>query len=197
MSHHDSAVRVPPRSTEKIREAALVFRGNLNIESAWFPLVEVIEHVLPRVFDDFILDVRTEREMREIYGVGTAAMTTPAAKRIELREDVYDQLHLHEGRARFTVAHELGHLFLHEGGGLARTDRVRPMKIYESAEWQADMFAAEMLIPLEKAVECASVDQLMKVFGVSRQAAAIRWKTIAPIRAQKSESPGASPGILG
>jgi Zn-dependent peptidase ImmA (M78 family) len=197
MSQHDFAIRVPPRSTEKVREAALALRRNLEIDSAWFPLVEVIEHVLPRVFDDFTLDIRTEREMRDIYGAGTAAMTTPATKRIELREDVYDQLHLHEGRARFTVAHELGHLFLHQGGGLARTDRASPMKIYESAEWQADTFAAELLIPLQHAMQCMSVDQMMMVFGVSRQAAAIRWKSIAPIRAQRTDSPGCSPGVLG
>lgn len=197
MSQHDFAIRVPPRSTEKIREAALAFRRNLDIDAAWFPLIEVIEHVLPRVFDDFTLDILTEREMRDIYGAGTAAMTTPATKRIELREDVYDQLHLNEGRARFTVAHELGHLFLHQSGGLARTQRAPPMKIYESAEWQADMFAAELLIPLQHAEQCVNVDQVMKVFGVSRQAAEIRWKSIAPIRAQRMDSPGGSPGVHG
>ena len=68
---------------------------------------------------------------------------------IILRADTYDALcdvsDPKHCRARFTVAHEIGHLILHEGFALAR-GAVRH-KHYEDSEWQADTFAAELLMP--------------------------------------------------
>ena len=61
-------------------------------------------------------------------------------------------------RARFTAAHEFGHATLHAKQGVAaatdatvaarRVDPDAPKRpIYESAEWQADAFAAAVLMP--------------------------------------------------
>lgn len=67
-----------------------------------------------------------------------------------IREDVYeawndpnDPMH---GRARFTLAHELGHLVLHEGPALHRQTAMIKHKVFEDSEWQADYFA-EFLMP--------------------------------------------------
>jgi Zn-dependent peptidase ImmA (M78 family) len=197
MNQHDHAFRVPPRSTENIREGALYIRQALNITTPFFPLKDVVEKVLPRMFEEYVFDVRDKAGMVNDYGKGTMAMTTPAIALLEVREDVYEELCANDGRARFTVAHELGHLFLHQDtGGFARFSRDTAMKIYESSEWQADNFAAELLMPLDFAVNCGGIESIMAMFGVSYTAAEIRWKLVKKLQAQKKETPSGNSGIL-
>lgn len=75
-------------------------------------------------------------------------------------------------RQRFSVAHELGHYFLHRGMQFAFTNHRRRRGRLER---EADLFAAELLMP-EEAVRCAAslmdFDGLVQIFGVS--AAAMR-----------------------
>lgn len=186
MSQHDHAFRVPPRGRKGLQTDALFIRNALKITTAFFPLIEVIEHVLPRLMPEFILDVREMNEMKREYGNGTLAMTTPTSVRLELRDDVYEELHRHDGRARFTVAHELGHMFLHRSEtGFARFDRSARMPLYESSEWQADRFAAELLMPLSFATACSSAVEIKTMFGVSMQSAEIRWTEVDEERAKR------------
>jgi IrrE N-terminal-like domain len=196
MSQHDHAYRVPPLSIKKIEAQALEIRKALQVKEAFFPLIEVVEIVLPRLLPEFIFDIKTSDEMTSLYGSGTLAMTTPSEMTLELREDVYDGLLAHNGRCRYTVAHELGHLFLHQNTGFARFDLQGTMRIYESSEWQADNFAVELLAPLELAAACTSKEALAILFGISKQAAEIRWKAIEKYRTQKKETLSANSGIL-
>lgn len=56
-------------------------------------------------------------------------------------------------RTTFTVAHELGHFFLHEetsGAALMRTDNIFYNSEEREHEVEADQFAAELLIPFDK-----------------------------------------------
>ena len=71
-----------------------------------------------------------------------------------------------EGRFRFTLAHELGHWALHrfdvtpkEQGALFRTEDTghilcRKATRYEQREWQANQFAACLLMPAEPVHAC-------------------------------------------
>lgn len=195
MSQHDHAFRVPPRGRKGLQMDALFIRSALKITTAFFPLIEVIEHVLPRLMPEFILDVREMNDMKREYGNGTLAMTTPMSVRLELREDVYEELHRHDGRARFTVAHELGHMFLHRSEtGFARFDRSASMPLYESSEWQADRFAAELLMPLSFATACRSASEIRAMFGVSMQSAEIRWTEVEGEKAKRIGSLSANSG---
>ena len=84
-------------------------------------------------------------------------------------------------RDRFTIAHELGHYFLHFprccGPMAARrygSDRV---------EWEANWFAAGLLMPsaqFRTAFEAwaGDMDKIAALFGVSTQAVTIRAKTL-------------------
>lgn len=197
MSQHDHAYRVPPLSIKKIEAQALEIRKALQVKEAFFPLIEVVEIVLPRLLPEFIFDIKTSDEMTLLYGSGTLAMTTPAEMTLELREDVYEGLLAHNGRCRYTIAHELGHLFLHQNtGGFARFDSQGKMRIYESSEWQADNFAAELLAPLDLTAGCDCLEAVATLFGISKQAAEIRWKAIEKYRTQKKESLSVNSGIL-
>ena len=108
------------------------------------------------------------------------ALTNPDAMTIILRADTYDALcdvsDPKHCRARFTVAHEIGHLILHEGFALAR-GAVRH-KHYEDSEWQADTFSAELLMPSHMCKEL-SIQEIQAKFVVSYTAAKNKFETLS------------------
>ena len=83
---------------------------------------------------------------------------------------------LPQGRARFSVAHELGHLLLrHEP--VSRIGEPRDL----DQERQADRFASELLMPfslLREDCRRLSFDALCRRYRVSRQAMRIRLERI-------------------
>lgn len=95
----------------------------------------------------------------------------------------------HEHRQRFTIAHEIGHFALHyqahpEWETFTCSDA--DMQVQSSGptphtqrEWEANLFASEMLMPAEQVklmhrVVKASLFKLSRHFQVSRQAMEIR-----------------------
>ena len=96
-------------------------------------------------------------------------------------------------RDRFTIAHELGHLFLHypmvqktyPGSTMVATRWIDPNDAEQQrAEWEANWFAAAFLMPAEPFRQwwIASGKEIFVVartFGVSEQAADIRAKSLA------------------
>lgn len=95
-------------------------------------------------------------------------------------------------RDRFTIAHELGHLFLHypmvikanPGAVMAATRWVDENdSVQKRAEWEANWFAAAFLMPTESFSEALSrwPDNLHRVaahFAVSTSAAEIRKSSL-------------------
>jgi hypothetical protein len=84
-------------------------------------------------------------------------------------------------RGRFTLAHELGHVVLcHEKAPMARGSGVnastsRPQSIpkYESAEHQANVFAAAALVRVDLLSVADTAEEVSARFGVSLQVAVI------------------------
>lgn len=92
--------------------------------------------------------------------------------------------HTSPTRDRFTVAHELGHYFLHylwkRGKSPGMSEQMIALrKGSERVEWEANWFAAGFLMP-EKAFRksyrnnAASISAVAREFGVSQQAAEVR-----------------------
>jgi Zn-dependent peptidase ImmA (M78 family) len=93
-------------------------------------------------------------------------------------------------RDRFTIAHELGHLFLHypraaqqhpgEPMGATRwVDETDPDQ--QRAEWEANWFAAAFLMPVHPFTEAFNDEDIEEVanrFAVSVQAAKVRAKSL-------------------
>jgi predicted transcriptional regulator len=83
-------------------------------------------------------------------------------------------------RDRFTIAHELGHYFLHASQG------GQPIIAYRRGtgrcEWEANWFAASLLMPEEEFIKSwhkhRDPEVLASVFGVSLEAAEVRRKTL-------------------
>lgn len=162
--------RVPPRSQAIIREAALSFRNALGLPATepWFPVVDVYDWRLPKVWEQFHYVLVEPHEMDE------HAIAFPGEARIVVRADIYERAGYDEGRDRFTMCHELGHVMLEHSPILARSGSTPTWPVYEDSEWQANTYAAELLMPVAVVLKCRTPDELARVCGVSIDAAITR-----------------------
>lgn len=124
------------------------------------------------------------------YGVadlpyGEEAKFDAGENEILLSRETYYGLKADKARARFTLAHELGHAILH--GPLLKNGQGRvPRKFYKRTtlpayldpEWQANRFAGGFLMPNIVMGKCIregwSLRKIARYFGVSLEAASIR-----------------------
>lgn len=160
--------KVKPTSTQKIREIAKIVRGALGSPTGYIDIQTVLEFVFPTMLDDFEYEIIEKRILGNDH-----ARTYPLHNKIQIREDVYEGLCNGNKRDRFTIAHEIGHLFLHRDESYYarnQTDKSEH-KIYEDSEWQADTFAAEFLIPFTDDLSNKTVTEISDIYGVSLQAA--------------------------
>ncbi|MCQ2097650.1 MAG: ImmA/IrrE family metallo-endopeptidase [Fibrobacter sp.] len=81
-------------------------------------------------------------------------------------------------RDRFTIAHEIGHYFLHSFAGEKKICANR--RDSNRVEWEANWFAASFLMPKYLIDEMSSPNEskLADAFGVSEEAASYRLKNI-------------------
>lgn len=167
-ARNDFGVVVPPRSGDDIESTALDLRKVIGLkETPYFPIVPLYDllHVL---VPGASYDVLPKGEMGNNYG-----LTRVRKKVILIREDVFEDACRGDGRGRFTMCHELGHLLLHRGGlALQRAQAKPPM--YMSSEWQSDRFAGALLMPSNLLSLGDTPADLMWRFGVSFQAASVR-----------------------
>ncbi len=97
-----------------------------------------------------------------VYGEDVLGATWPREKRVAVDQSLDPSVFPHKlGRYRFTVAHELGHIDLHahqlkdnnQSTFFGETDRpaivCRSSSKKEPIEWQADQYAAYLLMPAE------------------------------------------------
>lgn len=140
----------------------------------YFPVVEFIEIILPNLIDDFTYEIVEYSEMPDKEGG-----TIPSLNTIKIREDVYEKAIQGDGRARFTILHEIGHLLMHDNDrvALCRKSDNAALKTYEDPEWQADAFAGELLIA-EHLVRNMSVREIEFYCGASHAAAECQYKQI-------------------
>lgn len=166
---------VPPRSRDQIIEAALALRRALRITKPMFPILQVVEVLLPEHDPDFSFEVKEQVELGEQHG-----LTRPELKEMWIREDVYEGARHGVGRDRFTIAHELGHYLLHNEPGLARTMKPRgSFPVYKCSEWQANSFAGALLIPTDVAQTLRDPYAIAETCGVSVDAATVQLKVLA------------------
>jgi Zn-dependent peptidase ImmA (M78 family) len=173
--------QVVGRSAKDIEARALAWRDALRVPDAWAPqIVDLIETDLPKLFSTFALIVRPDDEMGDAEAY--AEFNPPL---IAVRESIYWAGRRNEGRARMTFAHEFGHLVLHPGASKPRLASgnlsPKPLKPFESAEWQARKFAACFLMPTHIVRQFGSAKEIAEVCFVSLQAAEIRFREVGHI----------------
>jgi Zn-dependent peptidase ImmA (M78 family) len=162
-------------SRNDIRKFVFSLKKKVGLENElYFPILPFVENILPILIPEFQFEVAPVSEMGNKHGE-----TYPSKSLIRIREDVYLRAASGEGRDRLTIAHEVGHLFMHEDSciALCRLAPSESLKPYEDPEWQANAFGGEMLAssylikgmkPLEVSEKC----------GVSISAAKIQLRSI-------------------
>lgn len=172
-----SDFRALAMSWAQVDAAADSVRNSFRLEEVpYFPVVDVVEKLLANRFEEISFEICTHAEMD-----GAEGLTCPRGRFIRIREDVYDEACTGGVRARFTFAHELGHLLLHTDADkpLARAMSNERLKPFRSAEKQANRFASTLLMPSRHISILDSAEDLMERFGVSRPAASYRLDDLA------------------
>ena len=166
----NSAVAAPV-SRKDLRASALRLRARLGLEKKlYFPVIQFLEWVLPIMDHAFVLEVLSKATMGNCHG-----QACPEKHTIFIREDVYYGAIANNGRDRFTIAHEIGHYSIHKPGHVryARMESGVRVAAYQNPEWQANTFAAELLMPYDL-IRGMSIDAIARECAVSHQAATIQ-----------------------
>jgi len=168
----ENATIAKPVSRRFLQDLAYTIRKKFRLEDCSnFPVVRFVEFILPSLDPEFVLEIIPINEMpKDCY-----ADTCVAEHVMRIREDVYEGAVGGNGRDRFTIAHEIGHYFLHGPDRVshARLRGNQSVPAYMDPEWQGNAFAAELLMPRDL-IQGYSVAEVVKCCGVSYQAARIQ-----------------------
>lgn len=162
-------------SRQDIRRVVRHIKKLTGLENIfYFPIMQFLELVLPTLIPDFVLEVVPVKEMGNKHGE-----TYPSKNLIRIREDVYLGAHAGNGRDRLTIAHEIGHLLLHDDDSIALC-RLAPdekLKAYEDPEWQANAFGGELLAS-SYLINGLSVREVSERCGVTEAAASVQLNAL-------------------
>jgi Zn-dependent peptidase ImmA (M78 family) len=144
-------------------------------------LSQLVDYALPRKGIHFV--PVSDSELPGVWAFAQPTGDVDDEIEVLIQESEWNALHA-GGRkahhARGTVAHELGHVYLHVrqirarialGRGLPRQVDVRNVKSYDNAEWQAWAFAGCFLAPRASILAAHTLDaaRLASIFATSEQ----------------------------
>lgn len=137
---------VPPLDRNMIRKDAYHLRSVLGLKDVMnFPIMEVLELILPKIDPEFYVEPVPDEKL-----IGVYAETIPEQHTIRVKQSVYDAACRGSPWARKIMAHELAHYIYHDGKHVAYAKAIPGKQIPKqfSPEYQADVFAAELLAPI-------------------------------------------------
>lgn len=160
--------RVKQRSPNEIDFIAQKLRSFLGVDKdAMVCPIRIVEAL--QLSNACELEVTEDDELSK----DVEAISYPDLKLIKVKNSVYNKACSGDARARFTIAHEIGHLVLHRDmGAFARGPAHTDYR--EDAEWQANMFAASFLADSRLLTTKMSVQEIATQCGLSLRAAEIR-----------------------
>lgn len=179
----NSGIKVKPLRTVQVREVSHEIRDTLLKDKHFVDvcfLYEILEDI-----GDLTLHIVPEDEL------AVEATTNPDTGLITIREDIYDKAVDGDGHCRFTLAHELGHLYLHKGQ-MPEPTFARGKTEHETwmdSEWQADVYASELLMDsriIEDINMCPK--EAAKLFGLSEMAAGYKLSLLRKEKAKTEKS---------
>lgn len=175
MKMTENTFKVKPCSRADLRKLANHIRKWLKITSPMFPVVLLLDG-LTQIDESFNYVIEEDSEFPE----GVHAFWAPLERVMHIRETVYDNACAGKGRDRMTIAHEFGHLLLHTDqypvwGRQMSRGNILP---FESSEWQAKAFAAELLLPADQISVTDVAEDLAVKYGVSVEAAEVQLNVI-------------------
>jgi hypothetical protein len=138
-------------SLNQIEKEALAFLNLLAPSCLAFPQPTPVLDIFENKMDRLGFDILIGKNVKGLGGV-----TDITNRTIELPSSTYKKLEKGVPQAKFTVAHEFGHAYLHgknqnfsqfpsrENLTFTRRGQLRP---FEDPEWQANNFASAVLMP--------------------------------------------------
>lgn len=165
--------RVKGMSIKQVRSKAQRLRAFFERDNEpYINVVQLLDNLSANGFVDF--DVIDDSEWSRDDEL---AFFVPAENMIYIRQSTNDLATLGDGHSRFTIAHEIGHWILHRNIRLSRSSIASTKhSAYEDSEWQADTFAAELLINRDFLSDSDSATDIKARFGVSTACAGVYLK---------------------
>jgi Zn-dependent peptidase ImmA (M78 family) len=159
------------RTFAEVEEISRRLRKELKIDHLECPdLISIFENGLSEVYPGLRLVRVLDEQLPE-----SEARADCLERTITIRESVYRACLQGEPRARMTLAHEVGHIALDHSGTRHRQSLHLGTRNEKREEGEAWHFARAFLAPTYMAVTCKTADQLSKRFGLSVDAAEIRF----------------------
>lgn len=170
-----SILVAPPLSRQTIEKYAEYVRKQIGIDSyLCLPVVKVAELIVPQFDKTFEFDVVERYELQGEY-----ATYSPNENKMRVREDVYLDACNGDARHRFTIAHELGHYFIHDDmSTFSRCSTNEVIPAFKNPEWQANVFASAILMP-PKLIRGMTADEVARKCKTSFTSAKIALENIA------------------
>lgn len=182
----DLSMEVPPLSKKDIEKFATTYLHLKAPERITTPGPFPVHQAWDDIQDDF---------KGVIAGVGELPPgeegRCDSNNRVYISPEIYQGMLSDDGRSRFTVIHEIFHVWKHReyirrmisgNRHQALYRRKSEVKAFRDPEWQANQFAGRVLVPTAAAVKLSEewvnpfelVTAMMSAFQVSRKAAEVR-----------------------
>lgn len=172
------AIAVPPLSRKSIRSFAGLLREQFGMADIPYVRLDILLEVLSCPLGNMEKPLVEVEIVDDCKLPGKYAAYYPLSNLLKIRQSVYLGACHGNGRDRFTIAHELGHFFLHQDAELtlARPNSYgQKIPAYRDPEWQANTFASEFLIPHDL-VKGMTPEEVSVKCGTSLEAARIALK---------------------
>ncbi len=168
--------KVPFRGYEEVAELALRARNLLGIDNYFkFDIVKAIRRLVGKEFG------KSGRLNLDVFGHDddSIAFVTFKPLTLHVHREVWDDAELGEPKSRFILAHELGHIIMHRHYRQAYSENERSRLTFvrseESAEAQANWFAACFLAPDHFVRLCKDESELCLQFDFPSDFASIKF----------------------
>jgi uncharacterized protein DUF955 len=188
MPHYSGETKsvVPPLTQKQITAVAKELREKLGLEDKFAPdLIDILEFQLPELFPSFRLTIVGDAKL----GPSVLACSRGDPPEIVLSESTYRRAIGGNARARFTLAHELGHVMLCHIGEFRRDAggrRLNAIGRQADPEWQANQFAAAFLMPEHIVRKFNNAKDVSRFCKVSEAAASVRMiELVEPPKSEK------------
>lgn len=164
-----------PQSRKNLRQLATQIRAKLGIDSKqlYVDILFCLEILISKIDSSFQYKIFDPGDFEK----PNEAFFSPENNCIFIRSDVYNKARDEDGRARFTIAHEIAHYFLFKILGIPYYEDWENIMYYSDAklhsvdpEWQADVVGNYLLCEPD-CIKDFSEEDIVFYCGVTNSAA--------------------------
>src|ERR1051326_238269 len=156
---------IPNQDVEAIESLARIIRKALEINDRTAPNVLYVFEQRKKIFPKLKLRIVPDEYLKK------PARSNPKKWTIRIRQSLYEALLRGQWLARWTLCHEIGHVFRRHPGMPFREDLKEKRSGWKERE--ANIFVRRFLIPPHLSSKCSKVEEISRIFQVSSEAATI------------------------